>query len=359
MAKVTKTFAKTRTGGVGKAVAGGIVTLCGIFFLIYPIATPDTFVDGGVSILTGALLTVFGFAVMVSGLSDKFARLYAVVFTEEGIYDFTGSHKNGLFIEWNNIKDARIYGRADTAFVGIDLISLDIAYKNLSRRYRREISENISNGMPAIMIYQIDVAEPIGGIVKAILQIRLGTKSELFTAAEAVEVTGKGAAPSFSAVELESLRMTGEVDIGSAPKATHDRTLTFADTAESKAIPADKGKVHSGAADCFQKSEDEPAAEEPQNPAQPVSDIAKEEKVPEWVETLMFTEIGAGGVKAEAKKAEPKVNPEPVHTTVKHEKPAAGREAEDPEKAASRIEESADIGSIDDLLSMLSIGDDK
>ena len=72
----------------------------------------------------------------------------------------------------------------------------------------------------------------------------------------------------------------------------------------------------------------------------------------------MFTEIGAGGVKAEAKIAEPKVNPEPVHT-VKHEKPAAGREAEDPEKAASRIEESADIGSIDDLLSMLSIGDDK
>ncbi|MGM9658234.1 MAG: hypothetical protein ACI3W9_04510 [Eubacteriales bacterium] len=358
MAKVTKTFAKTRTGGVGKAIAGGIVTICGIFFLIYPIATPDTFIDGGVSILTGALLTVLGFAVMVSGLSDKFARLYAVVFTEEGIYDFTGSHKNGLFIEWNNIKDARIYGRADTAFVGIDLISLDIAYKNLSRRYRREISENISNGMPAVMIYQIDVAEPIGGIVKAILQIRLGTKSELFTAAEAVEVTGKGAAPSFSAVELESLRMTGEVDIGSAPKATHDRTRTFADTAESKAIPADEGKAHSGA-DCFQKSEDEPAAEESQNPVKPVSDTAKEEKVPEWVEKIMFTEIGADGTKAEAKKAEPKANPEPVYT-VKHEKTAAsGREKEDPEKAADRIEESADIGSIDDLLSMLSIGDDK
>lgn len=221
MGKATKLYNKTKRKGLFSAIAGGVMTAAGIVFLILPLAVVsgvDEIIRNLVFLGVGAVLLISGFCLLISGLTQWMVRPYAVVFTDEGLYDFTGKHKNGMFIEWNNIKDARIYGKGESAFIGIDLISLDMAYKYISSKQKREICENISNNMPAVIISQYEIAEPIGSVVKAILQIRLGTKSDMFRMEELENAVNVAEAPVFSKEEMEELNKTGDVDFSSKEK---------------------------------------------------------------------------------------------------------------------------------------------
>lgn len=216
MGKATKLYNKSKRKGLPSAIAGGVMTAAGIVFLILPLAIVSG-VDGIIRNLVflgaGAVLLISGFCLLISGLTQWLVRPYAVVFTDEGLFDFTGKHKNGMFIEWNNIKDARIYGKGEAAFIGIDLISLDMAYKYISPKQKREICENISNNMPAVIINQYETTEPIGSIVKAILQVRLGTKADMFKPEE-LESSASGAeVPVFTKEEIEELSATGDVTV--------------------------------------------------------------------------------------------------------------------------------------------------
>lgn len=216
MGKATKLYNKSKRKGLPSAIAGGVMTAAGIVFLILPLAIVSG-VDGIIRNLVflgaGAVLLISGFCLLISGLTQWMIRPYAVVFTDEGLFDFTGKHKNGMFIEWNNIKDARIYGKGEAAFIGIDLISLDMAYKYISPKQKREICENISNNMPAVIINQYETTEPIGSIVKAILQVRLGTKADMFKPEE-LESSASGAeVPVFTKEEIEELSATGDVTV--------------------------------------------------------------------------------------------------------------------------------------------------
>ncbi len=180
-------YNKTKRRGLFRAIIGGIFTVSGILLLVLPLAVSSGIEDITKNLIylsVGGVSLVAGFCVMISGLTQWLVRPYAVVFTKDGLYDFTGKHKNGLFVEWHNVKDSKVCGKGDSAFIGIDLISLDIAYKSVTSKQKREICENISNNMPAIMIHQSEVTEPIGSIVKTILQIRLGTKADLFNTEE-------------------------------------------------------------------------------------------------------------------------------------------------------------------------------
>ena len=174
MAKAIKFYNKAKRKGVISAAVGLVMTLAGIVLLILPLAIPSgpNDIKKNIACLAcGGVSLVAGFCLMISGMTQWLVHPYAVVFTDEGVYDFTGSHKNGMFIEWNNIKDARIYGKGEMSFIGIDLISLDIANKNASYKDMREINEHISNNMPAVIIAQSEIKEPICSIVKEILQM--------------------------------------------------------------------------------------------------------------------------------------------------------------------------------------------
>ncbi|MBO7216031.1 MAG: hypothetical protein J6V84_03440 [Clostridia bacterium] len=235
MGKATKLYNKTKRKGLPSAIAGGIMTAAGIVFLILPLAIVSG-VDGIVRNLiflgVGAVSLISGFCLLISGLTQGLVRPYAVVFTDEGLYDFTGKHKNGMFIEWNNIKDARIYVKGDAAFIGIDLISLEMAYKNISSKQKREICENISNNMPAVIINQYEITEPIGSVVKSVLQIRLGTKADIFKMEELENAVNNVEPPAFSKEELDELNKTGDVDFSSpkkevkAPEAVIQKAVT-------------------------------------------------------------------------------------------------------------------------------------
>lgn len=218
MGKATKLYNKTKRKGLPSAILGGTMTAAGIVFLILPLAIVSgaaEMVRNLVFLGAGAVLLISGFCLLISGLTQWLVRPYAVVFTDEGLYDFTGKHKNGMFIEWNNVKDARIYGKGEAAFIGIDLISLDMAYKNISSKQKREICENISNNMPAVIINQYEIAEPIGGVVKSILQIRLGTKADMFKMEELENAAYNAETPAFSKEELAELNKTGDVALSS------------------------------------------------------------------------------------------------------------------------------------------------
>jgi len=217
------------------AILGGTMTAAGIVFLILPLAIVSgaaEMVRNLVFLGAGAVLLISGFCLLISGLTQWLVRPYAVVFTDEGLYDFTGKHKNGMFIEWNNVKDARIYGKGEAAFIGIDLISLDMAYKNISSKQKREICENISNNMPAVIINQYEIAEPIGGVVKSILQIRLGTKADMFKMEELENAVNNAETPAFSKEELAELNKTGDVALSSEktevkePEAVIQKSVT-------------------------------------------------------------------------------------------------------------------------------------
>ncbi len=215
MGKATKLYNKTKRKGLISAVIGGVMTLAGIVLLILPLATVsgvEEITRNIIFLLCGGISLITGFCLLISGMTQWMIRPYAVVFTDEGLFDFTGKHKNGMFIEWNNIKDAHVYGKGDAAFIGLELISLDIAYNSISAKQKREIGENISNNMPAVIIPQAEIAEPIGSVVKAILQVRLGTKAEEIKEETKEEVKAEPA-PTFTPDELDELNRTGDVKL--------------------------------------------------------------------------------------------------------------------------------------------------
>lgn len=242
MGKATKLYNKTKRKGLISAVTGGIMTIAGIVLLILPLATVsgvEEITRNIIFLLCGGISLIAGFCLLISGMTQWMIRPYAVVFTDEGLFDFTGRHKNGMFIEWNNIKDAHVYGKGDAAFIGIDLISLDIAYNSISAKEKREIGENISNNMPAVIIPQAEIAEPIGSVVKAILQVRLGTKAGENEEEKAEKVSTVKSAPAFTPDELDELNRTGDVKLSNFAK--FDKTadnipVSDADIKKSKAI---------------------------------------------------------------------------------------------------------------------------
>lgn len=237
MGKATKFYNKTKRKGLLSAIVGGIMTAAGIVFLILPLAIVSG-VDGMVRNLiflgAGAVLLISGFCLLISGLTQWLVRPYAVVFTDEGLFDFTGKHKNGMFIEWNNIKDARIYGKGEAAFIGIDLISLDMAYKNISSKQKREICENISNNMPAVIINQYEITEPIGSVVKSILQIRLGTKADMFKMEELENDVNNVVLPTFSKEEPDEPIKTGDTDLPSEKREVKEPEAVIQETVTKK-----------------------------------------------------------------------------------------------------------------------------
>lgn len=318
MAKAIKFYNKAKRKGVISAAVGLVMTLAGIVLLILPLAIPSGPNDikkniaflacGGVSLVTG-------FCLMISGMTQWLVHPYAVVFTDEGVYDFTGSHKNGMFIEWNNIKDARIYGKGEMSFIGIDLISLDIANKNASYKDMREINEHISNNMPAVIIAQSEIKEPIGSIVKEILQTRLGS-ADIFEEETIAPAEPKRATLSFTRDEIEQLQRTGEVKLFD-----------------------------------YEKSEREAASKANEKPRSKTDNIVEALKTKT---DILYTDI-----KTEEKNDIKKEVTEEAETEVKAE-----IKAEEKTEAAPKTEKKTenDISaatSIDDLLSMLSIGDDK
>ena len=254
-----------------------------------------------------------GFCVMISGLTQWLVRPYAVVFTKDGLYDFTGKHKNGLFIEWHNVKDSKVCGKGDSAFIGIDLISLDIAYKSVTGKQKREICENISNNMPAIMIHQSEVTEPIGSIVKTILQIRLGTKADLFNTEELKPATDE---PAITPIEKNDTELTADEE--------KPYSLEIYDSSPEEKSESKKDLFIQNA---FEKTG-------------PID-------IPKTTDTLNDEPID---LEENTEKEQLAVIPEPVSAT-KSEVKAEEKETEpkDFSKAAS----------IDDLLAMLSIGDEK
>ena len=220
MGKATKLYNKTKRKGLISATIGGVMTVAGIVLLILPLATVSGVAEitrNLIFLLCGGISLIAGFCLLISGMTQWMIRPYAVVFTDEGLFDFTGKHKNGMFIEWNNIKDAHVYGKGEAAFIGLDLISLDIAYNSISAKQKREINENISNNMPAVIISQSEIAEPIGSVVKAILQVRLGTKAENITEEVTAEVK-EDSAPVFTPDELDELNRTGDIKFSSYVK---------------------------------------------------------------------------------------------------------------------------------------------
>lgn len=220
MGKATKLYNKTKRKGLISAIIGGVMTVAGIVLLILPLATVSGVAEitrNLIFLLCGGISLIAGFCLLISGMTQWMIRPYAVVFTDEGLFDFTGKHKNGMFIEWNNIKDAHVYGKGEAAFIGLDLISLDIAYNSISAKQKREINENISNNMPAVIISQSEIAEPIGSVVKAILQVRLGTKAENITEEVTAEVK-EDSAPVFTPDELDELNRTGDIKFSSYVK---------------------------------------------------------------------------------------------------------------------------------------------
>ncbi len=247
MGKATKFYNKTKRKGLFSAIAGGIMTAAGIVFLILPLAIvtgADGMVRNLVFLGAGAVLLISGFCLMISGLTQWLVRPYAVVFTDEGLFDFTGKHKNGMFIEWNNIKDARIYGKGDAAFIGIDLISLDMAYKNISSKQKREICENISNNMPAVIISQYEITEPIGSVVKSILQIRLGSKADIFKMEELENDVNNAVSPAFSKDEPDEPSKTGKTDLSSEKKEVKEPEAVIQKTVAKKApVPEETEEV--------------------------------------------------------------------------------------------------------------------
>lgn len=286
-------YNKPKRKGLFSAIIGGIMTVAGIILLVFPLAVDsgvEEIIKNLVMLASGGVLLIAGFCLLISGMTQWLIRPYAVVFTKDGLYDFTGKHKNGMFVEWNNVKDARVYGKGDSAFIGIDLISLDIAYKSLNGKQKREICENISNGMPALMIHQNEVTEPIGSIVKTVLQIRLGKDEEI------------------TDTEIQS-------DIF-VPEGTQEceKSVT-AETAKSAEMPVLPDTDTPDEAESDDISEEKSSPEEPAEPVTESTEnedaVTTEEKVPENTE-----------------------------------------EKRQPEK----FKESA---SIDDLLAMLSIGDEK
>lgn len=220
MGKATKLYNKTKRKGLISATIGGVMTVAGIVLLILPLATVSGVAEitrNLIFLLCGGISLITGFCLLISGMTQWMIRPYAVVFTDEGLFDFTGKHKNGMFIEWNNIKDAHVYGKGEAAFIGLDLISLDIAYNSITAKQKREINENISNNMPAVIISQSEIAEPIGSVVKAILQVRLGTKAEDITEEVTAEVKADPA-PVFTPDELDELNRTGDIKFASYVK---------------------------------------------------------------------------------------------------------------------------------------------
>ncbi len=180
-------YNKTKRKGLLSAILGGLMTVSGIVLLILPLAVSsgiEDFTKNIVFLSVGGVSLVIGFCLLVSGMTQWLVRPYAIVFTEDGLYDFTGKNKNGLFIEWSNVKDAKVCGKDDSAYIGIDIVNLELAYKNINKKQKKSIDENISNNMPAIMIRQAEVKEPIGSIIKALLQIHLGTNADLFNESE-------------------------------------------------------------------------------------------------------------------------------------------------------------------------------
>lgn len=309
-------YNKTKRRGLFRAILGGIFTVSGILLLILPLAVSSGIEDITKSLIyltVGGVSLVAGFCVMISGLTQWLVRPYAVVFTKDGLYDFTGKHKNGLFVEWHNVKDSKVCGKGDSAFIGIDLISLDIAYKSVTGKQKREICENISNNMPAIMIHQNEVTEPIGSIVKTILQIRLGTKADLFNTEE----------------------LKPEPDEPSAtPTEENDTELT-----------ADEEKPY--ALEFFDSSPEEKSESKKDLFIQNAFEKTGPIDIPETADALIEEPIDS----EENAQQEPLlVIPEPV-TKVENDKKAQEKEMtqKDFSKAAS----------IDDLLAMLSIGDEK
>lgn len=289
MGKATKLYNKTKRKGLISAIIGGVMTVAGIVLLILPLATVSGVAEitrNLIFLLCGGISLITGFCLLISGMTQWMIRPYAVVFTDEGLFDFTGKHKNGMFIEWNNIKDAHVYGKGEAAFIGLDLISLDIAYNSITAKQKREINENISNNMPAVIISQSEIAEPIGSVVKAILQVRLGTKAEDITEEVTAEAK-EDPAPVFTPDELDELNRTGDVKFASYAK--------FEKTSDDIPVP-----------------------------------------------------------KAEIKKSDI------IETIVAEEKKAMLDEVEKAEEGKGEKEEPIpDNASIDDLLSLLSIGEDK
>lgn len=290
MGKATKLYNKTKRKGLISAVIGGIMTVAGIVLLILPLATVsgvEEITRNVVFLLCGGISLIAGFCLLISGMTQWMIRPYAVVFTDEGLFDFTGKNKNGMFIEWNNIKDAHVYGKGEAAFIGLDLISLDIAYNSITAKQKREINEHISNNMPAVIISQTEIAEPIGSVVKAILQVRLGTQAEDITEKEVKAEVKENPVPSFTPDELDELNRTGDIKFTSYVK--------FEKTSDD--IPVPKAEIKK-------------------------SDI---------IETIVAEEKKA--MLDEVEKAE--------------------------EKTAEKEEPIPENASIDDLLSLLSIGEDK
>lgn len=289
MGKATKLYNKTKRKGLISATIGGVMTVAGIVLLILPLATVSGVAEitrNLIFLLCGGISLITGFCLLISGMTQWMIRPYAVVFTDEGLFDFTGKHKNGMFIEWNNIKDAHVYGKGEAAFIGLDLISLDIAYNSITAKQKREINEHISNNMPAVIISQSEIAEPIGSVVKAILQVRLGTKAEDITEEVTAEVK-ENPAPVFTPDELDELNRTGDIKFASYVK--------FEKTSDDIPVP-----------------------------------------------------------KAEIKKSDI------IETIVAEEKKAMLDEVEKAEEGKGEKEEPIpDNASIDDLLSLLSIGEDK
>ncbi len=359
-----KLYAKTKHRGQFSAVCGGLMTLAGIILLVIPFlseADISAVKKNFTFLIVGGILLITGFCIMVSGLTQWLIRPYSVVFTEDGLYDFTGKHKNGMFIEWNNIKDARIYGKGSVAFIGIELISLEMAEKHISYRDKREIYENISANMPAVIIRQTDVKAPVSELADYILQTRLGKTSAVIQPADKIMEEQQSDTPVFTPEEVQQLCRTGNIDMSEAEKfkseqseiddiialinssssvekkeqldsATEDEAVTVAPAAEAD---ADKKASEEAIAEAEEKAAEELAvAEFPLQESETQNTIVKEEaskneeKQEDRIEKI------------------PEVRPEATTKT-------------DSDTTHTLAVETKGKPSIDDLLSLLSIGEDK
>ena len=75
-----------------------------------------------------------------------------LVFTQEGLYDFTLPGGGAGFVNWNVVGATKIYGDKKGKFIGIEVQKPKKTFKRVGKRAYAEIMTNIESGMPALVI---------------------------------------------------------------------------------------------------------------------------------------------------------------------------------------------------------------
>lgn len=75
-----------------------------------------------------------------------------LIFTQEGIYDFTLPDGGAGFVGWDAVGVTKIYGTKKAKFIGIEVQRPKKAFKRVKKRAYAEIMSNVETGMPALVI---------------------------------------------------------------------------------------------------------------------------------------------------------------------------------------------------------------